>query len=131
MRLSYVMPEVTLEEFERRVRGSIYSDHYPSNQVVQENALFGETASYLAVLLLCSHFGISMEAPVDDIPRRARLDQWTPAELAIQEAVDAVEAMGADVRLTDAVVLLAAARDSVADYVDGIECRRSVVTTKG
>jgi hypothetical protein len=34
--------------------------------------------------------------------------------------------MPGDVRLTDAVVLLGAARDSVADYIDGIESRRGV-----
>lgn len=62
------------------------------------------------------------------IPRRIRVDSFTPAERAIYDAVQAVEAAGADVRLTDAVVLLQAARDSVADYVDGIDMRRSVVT---
>lgn len=39
--------------------------------------------------------------------------------------------MGADVRLTDAVVLLQAARDSVADFVDGIETRRHVTGSHG
>lgn len=62
----------------------------------------------------------------DEIPRRIRLDQNTPAELAIRAALHAVEAAGADVRLTDAVVLLGAALDSVADFVDGIEQRRYV-----
>jgi hypothetical protein len=50
--------------------------------------------------------------------RRNRVDHWTPAERAIQDAVDAVEAAGADIRLTDAVVLLADARTAVADFVD-------------
>lgn len=54
-------------------------------------------------------------------PRRNQMQQWTPAEHAIQQAVDAVEAMGADVRLTDAVILLGKARDRVADFVDGVE----------
>lgn len=53
--------------------------------------------------------------------RRARIDQNTPAELAIRAAVEAVEAVGADTRLTDAVNLLQAARDKVADFVDGVE----------
>jgi hypothetical protein len=48
------------------------------------------------------------------------MDQWTPAEHAIQAAVDAVEVMGADERLTRAVILLADARRAVADFVDGI-----------
>jgi hypothetical protein len=47
----------------------------------------------------------------DDIPRRARLDQFTPAEKAIYDAVQAVEEMPADVLLTDAVILLQAARE--------------------
>jgi hypothetical protein len=63
---------------------------------------------------------------MNDIPRSADMGQWSPAERAIVEAVKAVEAMPADVRLTDAVVLLAAARDSVANYIDGVEKRRFV-----
>ena len=54
-------------------------------------------------------------------PRRCRLDLITPAELAIVEAVKAVEKAGADVRLTEAVVLLQKARDRVADFVDGVK----------
>lgn len=61
------------------------------------------------------------------IPRRVRLDQSTPAETAIRGALRAVEDLPPDVRLTDAVVLLQAARESVADFVDGIRgTRRSV-----
>lgn len=56
----------------------------------------------------------------DQIPRRCDLFRSAPAELAIRAAVDAVESMGADVRLTDAVQLLGAARERVADYVDGV-----------
>ena len=56
----------------------------------------------------------------DEIPRRARLDLLTPAERAIWDALQAVEALPADVRLTDAVVLLQAARTRTADYVDGV-----------
>lgn len=59
----------------------------------------------------------------DEIPRRARVDLWCDAEKAIQAAVDAVEAMPADVRLTDAVNQLWEARQSVADYVDGVPRR--------
>lgn len=56
----------------------------------------------------------------DDIPRRARIDKFVPAEKAIYDAVQAVEAMAADTRLTDAVVLLQQARSKVADFVDGV-----------
>jgi len=58
------------------------------------------------------------------------MDQWTEAERAIQAAVDAVERAGADVRLTDACNLLWEARQSVADYVDGVNVRRSVVVSR-
>ena len=52
-------------------------------------------------------------------PRRNRLDQNTPAELAIRKAVDAVEEVGAHELLTKAVIKLQEARELVADYVDG------------
>jgi len=51
-------------------------------------------------------------------PRRSRLDLCTPAEVAIYNAMQEVEKVGADVRLTDAVNLLSQAKDKVADYVD-------------
>ena len=44
----------------------------------------------------------------------------TPAELKIYEAMQAVEALPPDERLTEAVVLLGKARDRVADYVDDV-----------
>lgn len=52
------------------------------------------------------------------VRRRQRIDLMVPAELAISAAVQAVEAAGADVRLTQAVNALHAARDLVADVVD-------------
>jgi hypothetical protein len=55
---------------------------------------------------------------VNGIPRRIQLDHCTSAELAIVNAVNEVEKLGADVLLTDAVVLLQQARDKVADFVD-------------
>lgn len=59
------------------------------------------------------------DAGDDNVPRRNRVDWWTPAEAAIQAAVDAVEAAGAHPLLTDAVNLLSQARGKVADFVDG------------
>jgi hypothetical protein len=56
--------------------------------------------------------------PIADIPRRVRLDLQVPAERAIGEALGLVEQLGADVRLTDAVVLLGQARDKVGEFVD-------------
>jgi len=52
------------------------------------------------------------------IPRRAYLEKQVPAERAIREAIDAVESLPADTRLTDAVVLLGQAKDKVSDYID-------------
>ena len=46
--------------------------------------------------------------------------EWSDAEKAIQSATNTVEAMPADPRLTEAVVLLGQARGRVADYIDGI-----------
>ncbi|MEN6624537.1 MAG: hypothetical protein ABFD50_23695 [Smithella sp.] len=60
-----------------------------------------------------------------DFPRRNQLDRCTPAELAIYKAMEEVEKVGADVRLTTAIVKLQEAKDSVADFVDGIEPRKS------
>lgn len=54
----------------------------------------------------------------DKIPRRACLYLHVPAETAITAAIDAVENLGADVRLTEAVNLLSEARDKVSDYID-------------
>lgn len=59
-----------------------------------------------------------MSNTTDDIPRRIRLDLMTPAELAIHNAMAAVENLPADPLLTEAVILLGQARDKVADFVD-------------
>lgn len=55
-----------------------------------------------------------------DVARRSRIDLFSTGEKAIYDAVIAVEAMGADVRLTRAVNLLHEARSAVADFVDAI-----------
>jgi hypothetical protein len=68
----------------------------------------------------CDSAGTKKENRVSEIPRRCRFDLSTPAELAIRAAVDAVEALPADVRLTTAVILLGQAREAVADFVDGV-----------
>jgi hypothetical protein len=52
------------------------------------------------------------------IPRRAKMYEWSDAEKAIFDAVQVVETMPADVRLTEAVTLLAQAQNKVADYID-------------
>lgn len=54
----------------------------------------------------------------NEIPRRNRLDLNTPAEKAIYDAMQEVEKLPADVKLTEAVTLLAKAKDLVSDFVD-------------
>lgn len=54
-----------------------------------------------------------------NFPRRIRLDQFTPAELAIYNATQEVEKAGCDTKLTEAIILLSQARELVSDYVDG------------
>lgn len=58
-----------------------------------------------------------------EIPRRSRIDLLTKEELAIREAMLAVEALGADVRLTATVNLLERAAGRLADFVDGVELK--------
>jgi hypothetical protein len=43
---------------------------------------------------------------------------WTSGEAAIHKAVQTVETMGADPKLTQVVVLLGEAQELLADYVD-------------
>lgn len=59
-----------------------------------------------------------------ELRRRARIDQRTTVENAIGDVIGAIESMPPDPRLTEAQVLLAAAQDAVADYVDGIRLVR-------
>lgn len=55
---------------------------------------------------------------VDGIPRRIRLDLLSPAEIAIYQAIQAVEEVGAHPLLTEAVILLGQAKNKVSDYMD-------------
>ncbi len=55
---------------------------------------------------------------IDGAPRRARIDLYSDAEKAIHDAVQAVEEAGANVLLTEAVVLLHRAQEKVADFVE-------------
>lgn len=65
-------------------------------------------------------FGKNEELAVaHDIPRRNRMEAWTSVERAIHSAAQAVEAMPADIRLTEAGILLGRAQSKVADFIDG------------
>jgi hypothetical protein len=57
--------------------------------------------------------------PTKDLPRRIRMDLWTPAERAIHDALQEVEKAGAHPLLTKATMLLSDAQRAVADFVDG------------
>ena len=61
---------------------------------------------------------------MDNVPRRARIDLMTPVELQIRETIYVVEDLGADVLLTDAVILLSQAQEKVADYVDKLSMEK-------
>lgn len=53
-----------------------------------------------------------------EFPRRSIAEKMKSSELAIQKAIDEVEELGADERLTDAVIKLSEAKDFVSDYID-------------
>jgi hypothetical protein len=55
---------------------------------------------------------------VDGHPRRQRLDYSQHTERIIDHAVSEIEELGAHPRLTDAVTLLAEARDALSDWLD-------------
>lgn len=55
---------------------------------------------------------------IDGFPRRGRLDHMTIAELGIYTVIGTIEELGADILLTEAIVLLQQAREKVADYID-------------
>ena len=58
---------------------------------------------------------------MENFPRRNQLDKCVPAELAIYNAMQEVEKVGADVKLTDAITKLNEALNFVADFIDGVE----------
>lgn len=57
---------------------------------------------------------------MENFPRRNQLDKCEFAELAIYTAIEEVEKLGADVKLTDAIMKLNEARNLVADFIDGV-----------
>lgn len=56
-----------------------------------------------------------------DIPRRIRLDQFFPQEKLIYDAMQEIEKMPPDVRLTEAGNLLNQVREKVADFIESEE----------
>ena len=60
----------------------------------------------------------SVKKPLDYFPRRNNMSRWISQEFTIYNAIQEVEKLGADVLLTDAVILLSQAQDKIADYVE-------------
>jgi hypothetical protein len=79
-------------------------------------------AGELAVVERLKRMGLVPEKPKqkmeNETPRRNRLDLNTPAEIAIHNAMQEIEKIGANVKLTEAIILLQQAKDKVADYID-------------
>jgi len=59
-----------------------------------------------------------MKLNADGLIRRMCVSSQTPAERAIQLAVDEVEKIGADPILTDIVTTLGNAREKLADFIE-------------
>jgi hypothetical protein len=53
-----------------------------------------------------------------DFSRRERLDLMRPIELKIYKVMEEVKRMPADMRLTEAAILLDKARNLVSDFID-------------
>lgn len=74
---------------------------------------------------------VERQMPPTGTPRRAYMARWQKAELAIYEASQFVEQMGADRRLTEAQNLLGMARNKVADFIDGVtDIRESMILSE-
>lgn len=59
-------------------------------------------------------------------PRRNCVDLYHPLEQRIRETAEAVEAAGAHAALTEALQLINAAQDKVADWVEGVSLAEEV-----
>jgi len=63
--------------------------------------------------------GTQMELLVkEEIPHKTHIDKMVTAELKIREAMLAVEELGYDVSLTQAIICLNTVKDIVSDFVD-------------
>lgn len=61
------------------------------------------------------------------IPRRNRLDLNTPAELAIHNAIQEVDKVGADPKLTEVTIMLVKAKELLSDSVDNTESKQQII----
>ena len=61
----------------------------------------------------------------NNIPRRNQLNLNIPAEIAIQNAINEIEVLGANEVLTDIVIMLNESKNMLSDYIDGIKYSRN------
>lgn len=54
----------------------------------------------------------------NEFPRKSDLQRMKPAELAIHQAIQEIEKLGANEKLTNAVIKLNEAKELVADFID-------------
>lgn len=54
----------------------------------------------------------------NDFPRRNQVDKMLPAEKLIFDAMQEIEKLGADEKLTDAQILISKAKNLIGDYID-------------
>lgn len=66
---------------------------------------------------LLIHFNMENE---NEVPRRNRLDLNTPAEIAINNALQEVEKLPPHTITTEVVLMLSVAKNRLADYVESI-----------
>lgn len=52
------------------------------------------------------------------VPRKNIISMQQPAEWKIVEAMSEIETLGADVLLTDAILLMQKAKEKVSEYID-------------
>jgi hypothetical protein len=74
----------------------------------------------LETIMLDAPGAATLPREINGIPRRIRIDHFTPAEAAIHAAMHEVEKAGGSIALTEAINLLSKARDRVADHFEGI-----------
>lgn len=66
-----------------------------------------------------------MNSSIEPTPRRVQLDLLTKEELMIKDCIKAVEALGADERLTNTIIDLMGASSNLADYVDNVPVKET------
>lgn len=129
------LPEVDTEVLLRSKKEQYFIGEYKDNglfrvisryQLQQDGSILAMTTGFhqsnfthwAEITLPATVTSVTAASQISDFPRRIRLDLMTPEELGIYNMVGEVEKLGAHPLLTDVVVLLAEARNKLADWVD-------------